>query len=111
MDAAERRRAEQQARAAKALTEKAPVTTAELSQRAAEIVKRVHETGEAVVVVQDGQPAAVLVDAEEFALLREHKRFVAAIEEGLADANAGRVLSTQDLKRSLETEFGPIAWQ
>lgn len=111
MDAAERRRAEQQALAAKALTEKAPVTTAELSQRAAEIVKRVHETGEAVVVVQDGQPAAVLVDAEEFALLREHKRFVAAIEEGLADANAGRVLSTQDLKKSLETEFGPIAWQ
>jgi prevent-host-death family protein len=111
MDAAERRRAEKQALAAKALTEKAPVTTAELSQRAAEIVKRVHDTGEAVVVVQDGQPAAVLVDAEEFALLREHKRFVAAIEEGLADASAGRVLSTQDLKKSLETEFGPIAWQ
>lgn len=53
----------------------------------------------------------MLVDAQEFALLREHKRFVAAIEDGLADANAGRVLSTQDLKKSLETEFGPIAWQ
>lgn len=47
VDPAERRRAEQQARAAKTLTEKTPVTTAELSQRAAEIVKRVHETGEA----------------------------------------------------------------
>ena len=82
MDTAERRRAEQQARAAKA-----------------------------VAVAQDGQPAAVLVDAEEFALLREHKRFVVAIEEGLADVNAGRVLSTQDLKKSLESEFGPIAWR
>jgi prevent-host-death family protein len=111
MDAAERKRTEQQARAAKTVAERAPITAAELSQRAAEIVKRVHETGEAVVVVQDGQPAAVLVGAEEFALLREHRRFVAAIEEGLADANAGRVLSTQDLMRSLETEFGPIAWQ
>ena len=109
MDAAERKRTEQQARAAKTLAEKAPITAAELSQRAVELVKRVHETGEAVVVVQDGQPAAVLVGAEEFALLREHRRFVAAIEEGLADANAGRVLSTQELMRSLETEFGPIA--
>ena len=80
-------------------------------QRAAEIVKRVHETGDPVVVVQDGLPAAVLIDAEEFALLREQKRFVAAIDEGLDDVNAGRVLSTQDLKKSLETEFGPIAWQ
>ena len=111
MDAAERKRTEQQARAAKTLAEKAPITAAELSQRAVELVKRVHETGEAVVVVQDGQPAAVLVGAEEFALLREHRRFVAAVEEGLADANAGRVLSTQELMRSLETEFGPIAWQ
>ncbi len=111
MDAAERKRTEQQARAAKTLAERAPITAAELSQRAVELVKRVHETGEAVVVVQDGEPAAVLVGAEEFALLREHRRFVAAIEEGLADANAGRVLSTQDLMRSLETEFGPIAWQ
>jgi len=111
MDAAERKRTEQQARAAKTLAEKAPITAAELSERAVELVKRVHETGEAVVVVQDGQPAAVLVGAEEFALLREHRRFVAAIEEGLADADAGRVLSTQELMRSLETEFGPIAWQ
>jgi prevent-host-death family protein len=112
MDAAERHLAEQQARAAKTLTEKAvPVTTTELSQHAAEIVKRVHETGEAVVVVHDGQPAAVIVDAEEFALLRGHRRFVAAVEEGLEDADAGRVLSTNELKKSLETELGPIAWR
>jgi hypothetical protein len=31
--------------------------------------------------------------------------------EGLADVNAGRVLTTQELKKSFEVEFGPIAWQ
>jgi prevent-host-death family protein len=86
-----------------------PVTTIELAEHAAEIVRRVHETGDAVVVVQDGEPAAVLVGPEEFAALREHRRFLAAIDEGLADADAGRVLTTQDLKKSLEAEFGPIA--
>jgi len=79
MDAGERKRAEQQSRAAKTLAEKAPITAAELSQRAVELVKRVHETGEAVVVVRDGEPAAALVGAEEVAMLREHRSFVAAI--------------------------------
>jgi hypothetical protein len=37
--------------------------------------------------------------------------FLAAIGEGLADVNAGRVLTTQELKKSFEAEFGPIAWQ
>jgi hypothetical protein len=71
----------------------------------------VHDTGEAVVVLQGGEPAAVLICATEFAALREHRRFLAAIGEGLADLNAGRVLTTQELKKSFEAEFGPIAWQ
>ncbi len=29
----------------------------------------------------------------------------------LADVNAGRMLPTQELKKSFEAEFGPIAWQ
>jgi prevent-host-death family protein len=112
MGPAERRRVEQQAKAAETpVANVPPVTTSELAARAAEIVKRVHDTGDAVVVVQDGEPAAVLVGADEFAMLREHRRFLAAVEEGLADASAGRVLSSQELKESLEKEFGPIAWQ
>jgi predicted transcriptional regulator len=47
-------------------------------------------------------PAAVLIGATEFAALREHRRFLAAIGEGIADVNAGRVLTTQELKKSFE---------
>jgi len=92
-------------------SEKAPVSTTELSERAEELVRGVHDTGDAVVVLQGGQPAAVLIGASEFAALREHRRFLAAIGEGLADVNAGRVLTTQEIKKSFEAEFGPIAWQ
>jgi prevent-host-death family protein len=87
------------------------VSTAELSERAEELVRRVHDTGDAVVVLQGGEPAAVLIGATEFAALREHRRFWAAIGEGLVVVDAGRVLTTQELKKSLEAEFGPIAWQ
>jgi prevent-host-death family protein len=88
-----------------------PISTTELAEKAAELVKRVHETGDAVIVIQDGEPAAVLVDANEFAALREHRRFLDAVRTGLGDVDAGRVLTTPELKKSLEAEFGPIAWR
>jgi predicted transcriptional regulator len=62
-------------------------------------------------IAEGGRPAAVLVTAEEFAAYREHRRFVDAVNEGLADVEAGRVLTTDELKASLEAEFGSIAWR
>jgi prevent-host-death family protein len=87
------------------------VSTRQLAEDAAGLVKHVRDSGQAVMVVEDGEPAAVLVTAAEFALLREQRRFLAAIDEGLADVDAGRVMTTDELKQSLEAEFGPIAWQ
>ncbi len=55
------------------------------------------------------KPAAVLIGATEFAALREHRRFLTAIGDGLADVNAGRVLTTQELKKSFEAEFAVVA--
>ena len=36
------------------------------------------------------------------------KHVVAAIEEGLADGEAGRVMSHDDFRAELEAEFGPL---
>lgn len=63
-----------------------------------------HDTGDAVVVLQGGEPAAVLMAATEFAALCDHRRFLAAIGEGLADVDAGHVLTTQELNKSIEAE-------
>ena len=87
------------------------VSTHQLAAGADALVKRVRDTGQAVMVTDNGEPAAVLVTPAEFAALREHRRFVAAVEEGLTDAEAGRVMTTDELKASLEAELGPIAWQ
>ena len=41
--------------------------------------------------------AAVVLLPEEFDRLQERRRFVAAVSEGLADAEAGRVIDDKDL--------------
>lgn len=83
----------------------------QLAAGADEFVKHVRDTGQAVMVTDNGAPVAVLVTPGEFAVLQERRRFLAAIEEGLADADAGRTVTTDELKASLEHELGPIAWQ
>ena len=87
------------------------VSASQLAAQAAALIREVRETGEPVLVTEDSELAAVLVTAEEFASITEHPRFVAAVSEGLADMEAGRVLTTDELKRSLEVELGPIAWR
>jgi prevent-host-death family protein len=62
---------------------RAPVSRTELSERAEELVRSVHGTGDAVVVLQGGEPVAVLVGANEFAALREYRRFLRRLAKGL----------------------------
>jgi len=87
------------------------VSASQLAAQASALVKGVRETGQPVVVTEDGEPAAVLVTPAEFAAIGEHRRFVAAVEQGLADVEAGRIVTTEELKRGLEAELGPIAWR
>ena len=47
-----------------------------------------------VVVTQHGKPAGVLLSPKAFDELTERARFVTAVSEGLADAEAGRVRLT-----------------
>ncbi|HSN85387.1 MAG TPA: hypothetical protein VL025_01455 [Thermoanaerobaculia bacterium] len=37
----------------------------------------------------------------------ERDRFIAAVQEGLADAEAGLLVDDEDLTRILDEEFGP----
>jgi PHD/YefM family antitoxin component YafN of YafNO toxin-antitoxin module len=61
-----------------------------------------------VVITQNGKPAAVLITPEEFDNMQERYRFVAAVQEGLADVEAGRLLDSDEVRRQLDAEFGPL---
>ncbi len=79
---------------------------AEFKTRASEVVRRLREHRRPVVITQGGKPAAVLLAPEEFDQLASRARFLTAIGEGLADAEAGHVLSDEELDEALDAQLG-----
>jgi uncharacterized protein (DUF433 family) len=55
------------------------------------------------------EPAASKAGAATYPERRgERERFLEAVEEGLADAEAGRVISDEELRACLDEELGPL---
>ena len=81
---------------------------ADFKARASEVVRRLREHRRPVVITQSGKPAAVLLSPEEFDRLTYRARFLEAMGEGLADAEAGRVVSNEALGKLLDAEFGKL---
>ena len=84
------------------------VPIAKFKARVSETVRGVRERGRPVVITQNGMPAAVLISAEDFDRLTYEARLVAAVREGLADVDAGRVISDEQLGRELDARYGRL---
>lgn len=82
------------------------VTAADLRDQTTPLLRRLAGERRPIVVTEDGRPAAVLITPAEFDRYRETERFIAAVHDGLADAEAGRVIDDQDLGAELDAEFG-----
>jgi PHD/YefM family antitoxin component YafN of YafNO toxin-antitoxin module len=59
-------------------------------------------------VTRNGKPAAVLLAPEEYDRHICRARFLTAVDEGLREARAGRIVSDDDLGRRLDEESGTI---
>jgi antitoxin YefM len=81
------------------------VPVSEFKAQAAEWLRRLCETDDPVIVTQNGKPAGVLLSPKAFDELTERARFVAAVEEGLADAEAGRVHAHADVVAELSERY------
>ena len=73
------------------------VPLGEFRTHTARVLRQLHERHRPVVITQNGRPAAVLVAPEDFDDLSERQRLVAAVSEGLADVDAGRVVEDEEL--------------
>lgn len=73
------------------------VTLSEFKAEAATWATRLASTGQPLVVTQNGKPAYVVLSPAAYDALTERTRVVAAVEEGLADVEAGRTLSHEAL--------------
>ncbi len=78
----------------------------ELKTHASRVLRRLRAEQRPIVITLNGKPAAVLITPEEFDRLYERERFVEAINKGLADSEAGRVLEDEALTGELDAEFG-----
>jgi len=67
------------------------VPVSDFKAQAAAWLKRVADTGQPLVITQNGKAAGVLLSPAQFDALTERARFLEAVEAGLADSDAGRV--------------------
>ena|SRR5215204_1181156 len=77
----------------------------EFKTQASRVLRQLRSSGRPVVITQNGRPAAVLISPEDFDELHERARFIAAVNEGLADVEAGRVFEDEEVDRILEKEL------
>ena len=80
----------------------------EFKARAARILKDLRERRNPLVITQNGRPACVVMSPEEFDRMRERQAFLEAVAQGVADVQAGRVVSDEELRKQLDAEFGPL---
>lgn len=74
-----------------------------------EHLRRVQETGRPMVITQNGRPAAVVLSPSAYdELVRqvESKEDIAAIKQGLADAQAGRAKEAKAALREIAGKHG-----
>jgi prevent-host-death family protein len=68
------------------------VPVSDFKAHAAELLRRIAETGQPLVITQNGKAAGVVLSPARFDELTERVRFSEAVNAGLADSDAGRVL-------------------
>lgn len=65
-------------------------------------LQHIRETGRPLVITQNGEPAGVLVSPAQFDRMHYHMRFEESVARGIEDADAGRVMNTEELRKRLD---------
>lgn len=82
------------------------VPISEFKSQVAEWLRKVAATGSPVVVTQNGKAAGILLSPAAYDALTQQARFVAAIQSGLADADAGRVHGSDEVLTRVRKRLG-----
>ena len=71
---------------------------------AAEMLLTLRETGIPYVITQNGEAAAVLVDAQEYAKMERAIEMLRLIQMGEADVAAGRTVSVEQARTAIKRD-------
>lgn len=73
-----------------------------LKTKAADLLDQVNETRRPVIVTQNGEPKAVLIDPASFEELKENVYLSLMIKQSQEDIKAGRVVSEKDVFKHMD---------
>lgn len=82
------------------------VPVGQFKAQAKKWLARANATGQPLVITQNGRPAAVLLSPAEYDRLADRERFVAEVSAGIADADAGRLLTLEESKARTTRRLG-----
>ncbi len=82
------------------------IPIAELKAKLSEVVRGLDARPRPLVITLNGKPAAVVMSPREYDRLTYHQRFIAAVNEGLADESAGRFYTTDEVRARMKARFG-----
>lgn len=82
------------------------VPVSEFKSQIAEWFRKVAVTGTPVVVTQNGRAAGIVLSPAAYDALTEQARFVAAVQAGMADADAGRVQRSDEVLARIRQRDG-----
>jgi len=74
----------------------------EFKTNVSKFLKNIQNTGQPLVITQNGKPAGVLLSPLEYDELIYRKAFLDSVNRGIADADSGNVYTTEELKEELE---------
>ena len=84
------------------------IPIAELKANMSEIVRALDQRPRPLVVTLNGKAAAVVMSPREYDRLTYRSRFIAAVNEGLADTEAGRLHDPDEVFDELQLELAEM---
>ncbi len=69
---------------------------------ASRLLKSINNHNRSIVITQNGKPAAVVLSPSEFDRLNSQSHFMSAVQQGLNDEQAGRIVDDDELDAILE---------
>ena len=69
---------------------------------ASRLLKSINNHNRSIVITQNGKPAAVVLSPSEFDRLNSQSHFMSAVQQGLNDEQAGRIVDDDELDTILE---------
>lgn len=79
------------------------ITVAEFKDHAGSYLDRVQSSGHPIVITKNGKAAGVIMSPAEYDRIQYKQALLESVARGIADGDAGRVKSTEEARREIET--------